>query len=154
MHRSADRELARHSDIRMTMRYTHIGLEDQARAVAAIPGTRVPQLHQSDTESWQPLGSQTCAKACHLPSSAGIGLTMELATAQDKTPCGETGSIAVCPRVAIGGTPAVYRQGIENEKDATAHTPGGTCYRSLAFPNSAGFVTAGLGSHSRTGGLS
>ncbi len=34
------RELARHSDIRMTMRYTHIGLDDQARAVAAIPGPR------------------------------------------------------------------------------------------------------------------
>ena len=31
------RELARHSDIRMTMRYTHIGLDDQAMAVAAIP---------------------------------------------------------------------------------------------------------------------
>ena len=36
------RELARHSDIRMTMRYTHIGLDDQARAVAAIPGPRRP----------------------------------------------------------------------------------------------------------------
>ena len=31
------RELARHSDIRMAMRYTHIGLDDQAMAVAAIP---------------------------------------------------------------------------------------------------------------------
>ena len=31
------RELARHSDIRMPMRYTHIGLDDQARAVAANP---------------------------------------------------------------------------------------------------------------------
>jgi hypothetical protein len=29
-------ELARHSDIRMTMQYTHIGLDDQARAVALI----------------------------------------------------------------------------------------------------------------------
>ena len=36
------RELARHSDIRMTMRYTHIGLVDQARAVAAIPAPRSP----------------------------------------------------------------------------------------------------------------
>ena len=31
------RELARHSDVRMTMKYTHIGLEDQARALASLP---------------------------------------------------------------------------------------------------------------------
>lgn len=31
------RMLARHSDIKMTMRYTHIGIEDQARALASIP---------------------------------------------------------------------------------------------------------------------
>lgn len=30
-------KLARHSDIKMTMKYTHIGLADQARAVAALP---------------------------------------------------------------------------------------------------------------------
>jgi site-specific recombinase XerD len=28
------KELARHSDVSMTMRYTHIGLNDQAKAVA------------------------------------------------------------------------------------------------------------------------
>ena len=32
------RELARHSDVRMTMRYTHVGLEDQARAIQSLPG--------------------------------------------------------------------------------------------------------------------
>jgi len=31
------RELARHSDVRMTMRYTHIGIDDQSRALAALP---------------------------------------------------------------------------------------------------------------------
>ena len=31
------KELARHSDIKMTMRYTHIGIADQARAVANLP---------------------------------------------------------------------------------------------------------------------
>ena len=45
------RELARHSDIRMTMRYTHTGLVDQARAVAAIPASGPPQPHQAATES-------------------------------------------------------------------------------------------------------
>jgi site-specific recombinase XerD len=31
------KELARHSDIKMTMKYTHIGLGDQAKAVANLP---------------------------------------------------------------------------------------------------------------------
>jgi len=35
--RTAELELARHSDIKMTMKYTHIGVEDQARALQNIP---------------------------------------------------------------------------------------------------------------------
>ena len=31
------RELARHSDVRMTMKYTHIGIDDQAKALANLP---------------------------------------------------------------------------------------------------------------------
>ena len=31
------KELARHSTIQMTMKYAHIGIEDQARALAALP---------------------------------------------------------------------------------------------------------------------
>jgi len=42
------RELARHSDIRMTMRYTQIVLDDQARAVTAIPASRIPQTKASN----------------------------------------------------------------------------------------------------------
>jgi integrase len=30
-------KLARHADIKMTMKYTHIGIEDQAKALAALP---------------------------------------------------------------------------------------------------------------------
>lgn len=30
-------KLARHSDIKMTMRYTHIGIEDQTKAIAKLP---------------------------------------------------------------------------------------------------------------------
>ena len=32
-----ERELARHADVRMTMKYTHIGLADQAEALAGLP---------------------------------------------------------------------------------------------------------------------
>ena len=82
------RELARHSDIRMTMRYTHIGLDDQARAVAAIPATRTPQAKASDAPQLQEcLRSEPCGEPCHLPSSAGNTVTMELDTANDENPC-------------------------------------------------------------------
>ena len=51
------KELARHSDVRMTMRYTHIGLEDQAKAVAKI--------------GWECSGSAPRGKVGHLESSDG-----------------------------------------------------------------------------------
>ena len=36
-------------DVRMTMKYTHIGLEDQARALAALPapGSSFERLHMA-----------------------------------------------------------------------------------------------------------
>src|SRR3954470_12303288 len=34
------RQLARHTDVQMTMRYTHIGLAEQAKALAALPATK------------------------------------------------------------------------------------------------------------------
>ena len=98
------RGLSRHSDIRMTMRYTHIGLGDQARAIAGIPAPRTPPPHQREEESWECIGSKTCGKPCHLPSSAGNTVTMELATLNDETPCGDRGLDAVCPPVALDGT--------------------------------------------------
>jgi integrase len=38
------KELARHSDVRMTMKYTHIGLEDQAKAIAKLPAIPQPPI--------------------------------------------------------------------------------------------------------------
>ncbi len=35
------KELARHSDIKTTMRYTHIGLDDQAKAIAKLPAPKL-----------------------------------------------------------------------------------------------------------------
>ncbi len=36
------KKLARHSDINMTMRYTHIGMADQAKAIANLPSAQIP----------------------------------------------------------------------------------------------------------------
>jgi site-specific recombinase XerD len=42
------KELARHSDIKMTVRYTQSGRDDQARAIKQLPGSRKrhPRLTQ------------------------------------------------------------------------------------------------------------
>ena len=99
------REPASHSHIRMTMRYTHIGLDDQAKAVAAIPAPRTLQAKASDApQLWECLRSEPCGEPCHLPSSAGNTVTTELATINDENPCGDRGLDAVCPPVAIDGT--------------------------------------------------
>jgi hypothetical protein len=38
------KELARHSDVKMTMRYAHIGLEDQAEAIRRLPYEAIRRL--------------------------------------------------------------------------------------------------------------
>ena len=45
------KNLARHSDINMTMRYTHIGIDDQARAVANLPSPTRRNEPVGETES-------------------------------------------------------------------------------------------------------
>jgi len=73
------RELARHSDINMTMRYTHIGLEDQSRAIQALPAlqmrcissdfrglsealTDTQTATKNATTTWQ---ASDCGTQCH-----------------------------------------------------------------------------------------
>ncbi len=93
------------SNIRGTMPYAQIGLGDQARMVAAIPASRIPQAKASDdAPPWECLRSEPCGEPCHWPSSPGNSVTMELATVNDENPCGDRGLDAVCPPVAIDGT--------------------------------------------------
>ena len=67
-------------------------------------GSRDQRSYQREEESWEYIGSKTCGKPCHLPSSAGNTVTMELATVNDENPCGDRGLDAVCPPVALDGT--------------------------------------------------
>jgi site-specific recombinase XerD len=51
----AAKELARHTDVKMTMRYTHIGIEDQAKAVARLPTPRYsPNVNPAAPPTRQP----------------------------------------------------------------------------------------------------
>ena len=67
------KELARHSDVNMTMRYAHIGIQDQAHAVAGLP-------------FWECIGSKTVTAAGHpLASTDTPDIRLCLKTASTRT---------------------------------------------------------------------
>jgi len=55
------KQLARHSDVRMTMRYTHIGLDDQARAVRHLPTAGVPSPASDNGSKSDPTAAGSAA---------------------------------------------------------------------------------------------
>ncbi|MDE0735127.1 MAG: hypothetical protein OSB47_04850, partial [Pirellulaceae bacterium] len=57
-----------------------------------------------DQNPWECAGSDSGGKACHLPSSADNGVTMELATINEENPCGNRGFYLLCQSLAPGGT--------------------------------------------------
>ena len=69
------KELARHSDVRMTMKYTHIGLEDQAQAIKKLQWNRDSneRSNSKDDGSWQRYGSGSRHTNGHSVSSTGNG---------------------------------------------------------------------------------
>ncbi|HMB08612.1 MAG TPA: hypothetical protein VKP69_33385, partial [Isosphaeraceae bacterium] len=73
------RELARHSDVNMTMRYTHIGIEDQAKALGQLPWTPPAAPGGSRGEAGpsadglQRNGSVPGVPACHNGASGDTG---------------------------------------------------------------------------------
>jgi integrase len=97
----AAKELARHSDVNQTMRYTHIGLTDQAKAVAQLPaaGLRPPAEHANDN---QPALHGRCISGgfdCPDASSADAGRNV----ANDEKHCDSRGLDAECRSVSRSG---------------------------------------------------
>lgn len=74
------RELARHADVRMTMKYTHIGVEDQARALVSLP---------APGGSAQRLSSAPAVVSGHASASADTNESGEARPVNDETPSGE-----------------------------------------------------------------
>jgi integrase len=89
------RELARHSDIKMTMKYTHIGMDDRAKALLGLPSSA---LHRRCNPS-----------VFDRQKMAGDGTTRE--PRNDKTPGGDRGSGMECHSLAEDDT--VEAAGIE-----------------------------------------
>ena len=63
------RELARHSDVKMTMGYTHIGLEDQAKGIQNLP-TDPKWLGSPDLSGEE--SQHICSSSQHICSKSGV----------------------------------------------------------------------------------
>jgi integrase len=90
------KELARHSDIKTTMKYTHIGLKDQARAVANLQAPNTPRAARSQDAA---LHGRCISggSAGQSPSSSGN----DPAVTKRENPCEGKGFGVVCHRVAL-----------------------------------------------------
>jgi len=98
------RELARHSDIKMTMHYTHIGMADQAKALRQLPWDgaqrdRAPEdsKNKPNDQPLQRIGSVSGGLACH---SGSLGDTGEGQPLNDATPVADRG----CHKKTSSGT--------------------------------------------------
>src|SRR4051794_35857076 len=87
------RELARHGDIRMTMRYTHIGIDDQAAALAGLPvpaSSALPQNAGADQRiSSAPIDSPW--------QSVSFVVDSGLSVSAKENPCGDKGYLQKSP---------------------------------------------------------
>jgi integrase len=83
------KELARHADVKMTMRYTHIGINDQAKALRQLPWngrveeSRPPGDTSSEEDSsWEHNGSKRDGSRRRIASSSDAGGGSENETTQ------------------------------------------------------------------------
>jgi len=76
------KELARHSDVNMTMKYTHIGLHDQAKAVANLPAPK--------REAVEPASRSALHWRCNFGGAARLSLSLDgngAAKEKRQSPC-------------------------------------------------------------------
>lgn len=71
------KELARHSDIKTTLRYTHIGLDDQAEAVRALPKPREKSPNDGSKQSEKGEGTDGASEPVGKPKVRRKGLSPE-----------------------------------------------------------------------------
>ncbi len=96
------RELARHSDIRMTMEYAHIGIDDQAKAVSKLPWYRTGESENTSNEDDEDSGAQRPASGTrhlngHLLSSSDTETTSTGTSDVASKPLENSGSDALLP---------------------------------------------------------
>ena len=112
------RELARHTDVRQTMKYAHIGLHDQAKALAGLPLPKVPK--EVAGENWQRSGSGTGVSPCQSESSSVSEEDREDEEGGLKNPCNSRGFVTKCqPKSSFGTEFDEWRRRESNPRPAT-----------------------------------
>src|SRR5690606_6613917 len=92
--------LARHSDVRLTMRYTHIGIQDQAKAVANLPSPK-RKLDQARAKG----GADALQMRCISGVFDGQSVSQSGKTADpgnEENPCRSNGFGQSCHLLATG----------------------------------------------------
>ena len=113
------KELARHTDVRQTMKYAHIGIEDQAKALAGLPLPKVPEVAADG--NWQRSGSGTGVSPCQTASSSVNGEDGEDEEGELKNPCNSRGSVTKCqPKSSFGMTFDEWRRRESNPRPVTS----------------------------------
>ena len=95
------KELARHSDIKMTMKYTHIGMEDQARAISNLPMPKANPNGRSATALQMRLHSRRLCRVL-----AWHRMTMTSRTRSSLNPCNRKGLGTGSRRLSLRGKKA------------------------------------------------
>lgn len=104
------KELARHSDVRMTMKYTHIGLDDQANAIQRLP--------------CQWIGSGSGVSASQSASVDDVKPDENEQPENDRNPGEDRGFVSLCQSESgIGNSPDTWRRR-EFTKKLTCHCVG------------------------------
>ncbi len=131
------KELARHTDVKMTMRYAHIGIEDQAAAVARLPWKAPAEarpasqcsggLETSRPQSGQHSSQYFCGPGGREGAAGGTGQDKGEESPETPNPCGSRGYDASCRSLATSDIQnvSVEAAGIEpasRDVSATAST--------------------------------
>ncbi len=122
------KELARHSDVKMTMRYTHIGIQDQARALASLP---TPSMHPQPAADAAPPEGSALQMRCTLGGTPRHSVALKKSgkgakndESPNKNPCRSRGYVASGHPKAWGGK--VEAAGIE-PASRNSSTQASTC---------------------------
>jgi hypothetical protein len=123
------RQLARHGDVRMTMRYTHVGLEDQAEALRSLPtieksakGGLEPAARAAiGADQVQRYSTATKPPGGHSVTFAGTESEPKEEVGPIKNPCGSRGyDTEEHSESSVGKTAKKWRRRESNPRPRTA----------------------------------
>jgi integrase len=100
------KELARHTDVNMTMRYAHIGIDDQAKAVANLPSAKLNPKPPAEDDGMITSALHGRCKNCSAESHSESRVGNDATRTERENPCGCKGLVADRRQVSSDDTMA------------------------------------------------